>query len=35
MTIQGEHHCISATILTANDCSKHLLFAEYLSLRSS
>nr|DAD56549.1 MAG TPA: hypothetical protein [Caudoviricetes sp.] len=29
MTIQGEHHCISATSLTANDCLKRLLFAEY------
>nr|DAD95418.1 MAG TPA: tyrosyl-DNA phosphodiesterase [Podoviridae sp. ctsNK10] len=29
MTIQGVRHCISTANLTANDCSKHLLFAEY------
>nr|DAN23557.1 MAG TPA_asm: hypothetical protein [Bacteriophage sp.] len=29
MTIQGERHCISTVNLTANDCSKHLLFAEH------
>nr|DAF22741.1 MAG TPA: hypothetical protein [Caudoviricetes sp.]DAT42116.1 MAG TPA: hypothetical protein [Bacteriophage sp.] len=29
MTIQGVRHCISTVNLTANDCSKHLLFAEY------
>nr|DAL65250.1 MAG TPA_asm: hypothetical protein [Caudoviricetes sp.] len=35
MIIQGVHHCISATNLTANDYSIHLQFSEYLHLRSS